>query len=302
MSLISNKQQELISKVVENYVKNYDKIAQQYLKIRQEILELSVRIRESSPDSKERILLEAKNKKLAYDLDNIEQIYRIHLNGMIKSLDADEQLPLLHLQELNITYDKLLREKTSLKEEITKLRDEQKPLLDKVQGLLKNFDQNMSSRSAKKANKFLNISNLPAYDENNTQLDFHELILTRDHLKQIFDDIEKRIIAAKHQDEDHGSITQADVPKMLEERVSNVRSVRRIDDDKYFYDISRSALIEGLTMLLLEEYNKMIENLVMNINDLIEHGTQSKERWTLNVKKLDAIKEVLKEFEDETEI
>lgn len=300
MSLITNKQQELISKVVDNYVKTYDKIAQQYLKIRQEIFELNMRLRESSPDSEERILLAAKNKKLAYDLDNMEQLYQVHLNGMIKSLDVDEQLPLVHLQDLNNTHDKLLHEKISLEEEIAKMRDEQRPLLDKIQGLLKNFDQSMSSRSAKKANKFLDISNLPAYDENNMQLDLHELILTKDHLRLIFEDIEKRIIAAKHQDEDNDSIIQADVPKMLEERLSNVRSVRRIDDNKYFYDVSRSTQPEGLTTLLLEEYNKMIDNLVKNINDLIEHGTQFKERWTFNVKKLDAIKEALKEFEHET--
>ncbi|CUM54035.1 unnamed protein product [Debaryomyces tyrocola] len=311
MVLITNKQQDLIDEVISNYLKNYDKIAQQYLKIRQDIFELTKSISQEITESKEGLVSDSnkfKIQQLLYDFDKVCEIYKIHLQNLNLNLDIKQNIPPPYIEELNLQYDALLARKTDLESEIDTLKNVQKPLLDKMRLLLKSFENGLNSRTAKRMNRIVS-DGINEPDENSKDIDVQSLIFHSADMKTLFSDVDTKLNQLKNigNDDDPDNIIDTNQPKnitrYIDEHLRNGRTFHLLEENKYIYDVSKSATVDTATSLTsVDEYDRMIENLIINIKDVIEHGAESKERWSNNARKLDIIKETLKKFEDSVDI
>lgn len=311
MVLITNKQQDLIDEVISNYLKNYDKIAQQYLKIRQDIYELTTSISQEITESKEGLVSDSntfKIKQLLYDFDKVCEIYKTHLQILNLNLDIKQNIPPPYIEELNLQYDALLARKTDLKSEIDTLKNVQKPLLDKMRLLLKSFENGLNSRTAKRMNRIVS-DGINEPDENSKDIDVQSLIFHSADMETLFSDVDTKLNQLKNigNDDDPDNIIDSNQPKnitrYIDEHLRNGRTFHLLEEDKYIYDVSKSATVDTATSLTsVDEYDRMIENLIINIKDVIEHGAESKERWSNNARKLDLIKETLNKFEDSVDI
>lgn len=311
MVLITNKQQDLIDEVISNYLKNYDKIAQQYLKIRQDIFELTTSISQEITESKEGLVSDSnkfKIQQLLYDFDKVCEIYKTHLQNLNLNLDIKQNIPPPYIEELNLQYDALLARKTDLESEIDTLKNIQKPLLDKMRLLLKSFENGLNSRTAKRMNRIVS-DGINEPDENSKDIDVQSLIFHSADMETLFSDVDTKLNQLKNigNDDDPDNIIDTNQPKnitrYIDEHLRNGRTFHLLEEDKYIYDVSKSATVDTATSLTsVDEYDRMIENLIINIKDVIEHGAESKERWSNNARKLDLIKETLNKFEDSVDI
>ena len=311
MALITNKQQDLIDEVISNYLKNYDKIAQQYLKIRQDIFELTRTISKEITESKEGLVSDSskfKIQQLLYEFDKVCEIYKIHLQNLNLNFDIKQSIPSTYIEELNSQYDALLAKKTDLESEIDTLKNVQKPLLDKMRLLLKSFENGLNSRTAKRMNRIVS-DGINEPDENSKDIDVQSLIFHSADMKTLFSDVDTKLNQLKNigNDNDSDNIIDTNQPKnitrYIDEHLRNGRTFHLLEEDKYIYDVSKSATVDTATSLTsVDEYDRMIENLIINIKDVIEHGAESKERWSNNARKLDIIKETLNKFEDSADI
>ena len=311
MVLITNKQQDLIDEVISNYLKNYDKIAQQYLKIRQDIFELTTSISQEITESKEGLVSDSnkfKIQQLLYDFDKVCEIYKTHLQNLNLNLDIKQNIPPPYIEELNLQYDALLARKTDLESEIDTLKNIQKPLLDKMRLLLKSFENGLNSRTAKRMNRIVS-DGINEPDENSKDIDVQSLIFHSADMETLFSDVDTKLNQLKNigNDDDPDNIIDSNQPKnitrYIDEHLRNGRTFHLLEEDKYIYDVSKSATVDTATSLTsVDEYDRMIENLIINIKDVIEHGAESKERWSNNARKLDLIKETLNKFEDSVDI
>lgn len=311
MVLITNKQQDLIDEVISNYLKNYDKIAQQYLKIRQDIYELTTSISQEITESKEGLVSDSnkfKIQQLLYDFDKVCEIYKTHLQILNLNLDIKQNIPPPYIEELNLQYDALLARKTDLKSEIDTLKNVQKPLLDKMRLLLKSFENGLNSRTAKRMNRIVS-DGINEPDENSKDIDVQSLIFHAADMETLFSDVDTKLNQLKNigNDDDPDNIIDSNQPKnitrYIDEHLRNGRTFHLLEEDKYIYDVSKSATVDTATSLTsVDEFDRMIENLIINIKDVIEHGAESKERWSNNARKLDLIKETLNKFEDSVDI
>lgn len=311
MVLITNKQQDLIDEVISNYLKNYDKIAQQYLKIRQDIFELTTSISQEITESKEGLVSDSnkfKIQQLLYDFDKVCEIYKTHLQNLNLNLDIKQNIPPPYIEELNLQYDALLARKTDLESEIDTLKNIQKPLLDKMRLLLKSFENGLNSRTAKRMNRIVS-DGINEPDENSKDIDVQSLIFHSADMKTLFSDVDTKLNQLKNigNDDDPDNIIDTNQPKnitrYIDEHLRNGRTFHLLEEDKYIYDVSKSATVDTATSLTsVDEFDRMIENLIINIKDVIEHGAESKERWSNNARKLDLIKETLNKFEDSVNI
>lgn len=313
MSLITNKQQQLIDELISNYIRNYDKIAQQYLKIRQDIYELTTSIFQelTQEDGKVSDINKFKIEQLYYDFEKVCESYKVHLKSLSSNLDIKRNIPPPYIDKLNAQYDSLLSRKTNLESEMSTLKNVQKPLLDKMRLLLKSFESGLNSRTAKKMNRIISDGINLEPNEESKDIDVQSLVFCYDDLKLLFSEVDTKLnqlkniseISSTGKDSEPEKNTDKNQPSIitryLDEQLQNGRTFHHKDDDTYLYDVSKSTTVDtAASLTTIDEYDKMIENLIVNIKDVIEHGAESKERWSNNARKLDIIKEALKEFDD----
>lgn len=301
MSLITNKQQDLIDQSISSYIKFYDKFSSQYLNLRNEIYELSTQalleIQNASKLSEETII---KAKKLDYEIDVISNTYSIYLKNVTNILEAKKYKSTLHLDKLNIEYDHFANKKEFLIKEINNLKNVQKPLLDDMKSIIKSFDINLNPRSAKRINKSL-IEGFLKNEGKETpkQINFSNLVFSKEELKGLFSNI--NLSPSTVTDDTSETIKQhVNIIRSLEDQLDNSRTFQTIDSSKYVYDISKSSIHGAGASTTIQEYDNMIDGLLTNIRDLLSNGAEAKERWSINAKKLQIIKETLKSIDEAT--
>lgn len=307
MSLITRKQQEIIDEAISSYIKNYDKVAQQYSKLRQEIYETSNDIlelveKEEKVSETDKIRLE----KLTYEYNKIAEIYSLHINRLGHNIEINRSIKPQYLGDLESQYDKLSERKGQLKSSISDFKDNKKPLIDDMNALLTNFQTEVVSKRARA--KLINKANDQEYSNTSRKINPESSVFTHQELKDLFTDIDSKLRQLKTVDEvgEEGTTTanhSINIINYLDEHIKNERAYIRLDSDKILYDISKARPIDaGNSSTVVDEYDKSIENLTINIKDLIEHGAEAKERWSLNAKKIELMKQVLQSFDDSMEI
>lgn len=297
MSLITNKQQQLIDLLIANHIKTYDKLVLQYLKLRQDLYEDSNRIFIDLVENKD---LSDSNlirlKKLQLEYEKLFISYRNNLVLVKNSIESKKNISSLYIQTLEPQYDSLTAEIKQLEEDIEDLKHSKKPVLDKMRAMLKDFDLNLSKRAAKKVRRIPDL----AHDakENSMEIDKNGLIFDFEELKRLIEPLFENDIESKEAESNIGASDSngIDVERHLKDYLGSERSLRAFEEDKWIYDVSKS--VETSSLSSVEEYDKTIDNLVLTINDLVNRGKESRERWSHNARKIDAIQRQLDNFEN----
>lgn len=298
---ISRRQQELLDESIASYIKNNDKTSQQYLKTRQEIYRVSsdvARARVAGSEPLKNDLFEL--QKLQYEFDKASGLYIEHLRHISTSLDISESIKSPYLDELDVEYAELSHRKNTLKEHIRDLRDDKKPLIDDMKKLQKSFDSSVSTRLAKKRGH----GNRKNDAKEPTEIGPESALFSPEELRAMFEDVDKKLRSLRTVDEvnEEGSEKHAshvNILRHLNDHIETNRAYKRVAG-RYQYDISRSTLIDaGNAGSVIDDYDKAIENVTAAIKDLIEHGAEAKERWSVNAKKLESVRVVLNEGDEE---
>lgn len=304
MSLITNKQQDLINELVASYLRNYDKIARQYINLRRSVYENFSKILQDLEGPKKLDSAEAQFElsKLRYEYVKLDEIYKLHVRNLLMNLSIGQDVSVTYVDKLNDHHDELISEKADLSNKISNLRDQQAPILNDMRGLVKNFENGLNTRIARKMRKILKERLNEQYDENSKEINPHSFVFSASEFYNIFGDAE-HFFHQLNENMDNGTRSAEinellDLKKYLDEYLQNSKTTNRTGNDNFIYDISKSTFLDfGTTHTGVDDYDNMIEQLLNHIRDLIEHGSQSKARWNDNAHKLDAIKETLKSME-----
>lgn len=312
MSLITRKQQDIIDDAISSYIKNYDKVALQYVKLRQEIYEITstiVRkiINEESIDADK-----IKLAKIRYESDKIVEIYKLHIKKLTQNVEIQKTIDPPYLKKLETEYTILANTKQDLIEQIKDLKNDKKPLIDDMRSLTSNFLKDVIKKTSK-LKSIYKIDDISLKSNSNSRtIDLSSSVFSYDELKELFTDINNQLRKLKTIDEiDNLNNTtnntttshSLNILKYLDDHISNNESFKQVGDDKFLYDISKAtASVSNNSLNVIDEYDKSIQSLTINIKDLIEHGAEAKERWSLNAKKLEKVKETLELFDDNMEL
>lgn len=283
--MLTRKQQDIIDESIGSYIKNYDKVAQLYLKLRQEVY-TTLQLVDANEDTRIRV------SKLRYEADKICAGYALHLDRLERNLDAKSAISPSYVEQLQNQYQVLEEKKQALTAEIKDLKENQKPLLDQVKTLTTSFVQGVSSKTAKRKNIHELLS-----DDTRKTIDVVSSVFSYEELRGLFSDINESLKELKTVEEEERR--GFNIIEYLDSHIKDNRAYRKVDD-KYLYDIANKTLLDaGNSNSSIDDIDKTIAGLTGNLKDLIEHGTEAKERWSLNARKLDRVKEAL---EDEMEI
>ncbi|ODV80251.1 uncharacterized protein CANTADRAFT_50291 [Suhomyces tanzawaensis NRRL Y-17324] len=289
MSFVSNKQQRLIDDSAANSVKFYDKITSQYLKLRQELYLLNVTIIQESNDGKVTEESKLKFEQMRFELDRVVELYRTHINEITNSLVIRRTYTPPYVTNLKSEFTQLTAKMDTLQQEIKDIKEIQKPILDKMKILVKSFDNNLVAKTSKTFNP---NSIRKEYDDSVPQINLHSLIFEYEEIRAIFKDINLNF------DQEESELPQVDTIKSLDEQLKNSKILDNFAENKYCYKLNKSQLHEVGRFPTLDDYDKAIEQTLHGIKDLLSEGAQIKDRWTVNARRLEVIRDALQIYND----
>lgn len=314
MSVINN-QQNIIDQVISNYIKTNDNTARQYLKLRKDALEIAQKIKaeisENGRPSSERLL---QLQNIQFESDKILQSYDAYVLRIRSNLEFSKIHKPQYLNELKQQFTELSRRLEKVKSDLSLLKTSTKPIVDKMKVLAEKYENVVSIKGAR-SNKFKNQPSVSSNkgsnrDANSTLIDFSSAVFEKSELEGIFDDMKSKLANLRTVDEisdqlkEEGdkpqSLTDAapsiNVTKYLDELLQNSRAYSHFGDTKYHFDISKSTSVDvGSSSLVIDDYDKAIDVLSLEIQGLVARGTEAKERWIRNAKKLETIQTILQE-------
>lgn len=280
MSFVSNKQQRLIDDTVLNHVKYYDKHSSQYLKLRQEIFQLNSDVNKDA-DRTGTNEFKVKTKQLLYELERVLESYTNHLSAIKRTLESKKTITPPYVPELKQNFDGLTEQATQLQKEIKDIKEIQKPLLDKMNSLVKSFE---TTTKAPRAHH-----KTPEYDQNSVLIDLNALVFTEDEIRAIFDDV--------NLGSDIDSTSQEHLSKYLDDQLQNGKLFDRLGNKKFQLKLNNKATTNSKTTIA--EYDELITNTLSGIEQLLKEGVDFKESWSTNATKLQVVSDAIDAFDEE---
>lgn len=300
---VTKQQQEIIDNVILSYINTNDDISRQYLKLRQDTLLVSQEIAKKTTQQEEiptELLFQL--KQLEFESSQLSQIYESHILRISETVRYAETHESQYLLKLERQYTALTEKKELQGKLIAKLKDESKPVVEKMALLVKNYDQSISTKSGSRQQRATSklTSRTSGANPDSTLIDYASTIFEKSHLEDLLLDVDQKLQTLRTVDE----IDDKDAPsesaplintkKYLDELLQSNRAYLRLDGARYSYDIARSMLANVAPALLsLDEYNVAVEKLISEIQGLVEGGALAKERWLSNARTLELIQAVL---------
>lgn len=307
---VTKQQQEVIDNVIASYISTNDDISRQFLKLRQSVLLVSQEIAQKvSKEEQVPTELLFQLKQLEFESSQLSHVYDSHITRISDTLKYAETHESQYLPKLERQFTALTEKKGTQTEHIAKLKDESKPVVEKMVHLAKNFDLGISVKPTGKPRgppSYLTGKNSKP-NSGSTLIDYSSTVFDKSALEELLLDVDQKLQTLRTVDEisdDAGSKNSEPAPsidtsKYLGELLQNNRAYLRLADGQYSFDITRSTLANvALSSLNLDEYNVAIEKLISEIQGLVEGGALAKERWLSNARKLELIQTVLQGVED----
>lgn len=269
MSLTTNRQQELIEESIASSLRYNDKVSQQYLRLRNDILEFTKKLRVEDETNHE--MNRVKVEQYRFELEKVYELYRIHVSSMKRILYIHKNTRRLNLDELPGQLESMEDVKQRLEKNVRTLEEVQRPMLDKMKSLSKNFDSGLRPRSARKVIQKIRKDGDGVSDSASDELDPAIFIFDDAEIHSFFND-------GHYADE-------IDWKQQVDDHVHG-RLFRQLEQ-KYVYDVTRGAGNVAPASTTVDDYDKIIAGLVEEIGLLLAHGQTAKARWTENAEKVD---------------
>lgn len=311
MSQVTSSQQELIDEFISSYIKNNDNIGRQYLKLRQSALEVTTKINEeikANGATSDESLIQL--QQLEFENDKLSETYRQYLSRIGNALDYADNVNPRYLNSLEDKFLDLSSVKEKVEADIEDFRQVKKPIVDKMNSLADRYSQgitvtNKSTQRGKRTYILTGRGSNP--DPNSTFIDFSSTVFNKTELRSLFDDTEKKLQNIKTVDEvgeskneqenldvSANTLHAINIEKYLDELLQDSRAFSRAGEEEYAYDISKSTSIDvGGSGLVLDDYNRNIDKLTTEIQNLVAGGAAAKERWIINARRLEMVQAVL---------
>lgn len=314
MSLITNKQQELIDTAISTYIRTHDNLAVQYLKLRTNVIELSRTVsKEVKTDGKITDETRLKLHQLSLENEKLSILYPDYLEKLKNNLDFVGRNEPQYLSQLEEQYAQLNEKNSTIKEKIHNIEMIQKPIVELMTVLKENFDKlllHKTTKSKDSSQGFVAGKNEKETEASKLKLDYLSTVFSKSELQKKFDDVNTRLGMLRTVDEvnEDGEAPREksltiDVIKYLDEVLQNSRAYSRLDDDRYSFDITRSLNVPSNSKsMVISDYEQAEKLLLKEIEDLVQRGAVAKERWMLNSKKVEAMNSVLHSFDDSMDV
>lgn len=296
MSLITNKQQELINTSISEYIKTHDKVSQQYLFTRHQILKLCQDIITKGITPNDHISI----KKLQYELDTSWEIYKNHLQSIQNNVDVKSNINKPYVNKLNSEYESLLKSKLNMNNTIRNMKQVQLPLLQQIKGLQKSFEKNLNRQSARRfrsreaVKKQLESPNDRDISVESNMIDEKEVY----ELLAQFDAKVQDVNTVADLDDEKYPETLWDIDHVVASHpIKSGPYIRKeleesnkfipMDDNKYVFDVSKLSFHDSqLVTSSIDQFDELTDQLENDIADIIEQGTRAKGNWMFNADKI----------------
>lgn len=253
--------QRLIEETTANFVKYDDKKTTAYLKLRQEIFQVynDVIRGQGNEDSSKRI------QELHFELDRTVQQYTAHIHEMLQILEINAKYP-TEPYESDIGAQRTQLEQTvgELQDNIVNIRQTQKPLLDKMAMLVREY--NGAGEHRGRHDRGSRRRGVDKDSGESTGFIKDAVTFTPEQITEILGDVGFDV----------------DIPTIL-----NLRMFDKVGEN-YVYRLTRQQV--GRT---IDEYERMISETCTSIQRELTERENTKERWGVNANKLERIRGVL---------
>lgn len=283
MSLITNRQQELIDISIKESLLVLDKTSAEYLSVRQAILQLSSEIQGEPSDAQS---IKAKTYEL--ELDMIWEAYKIRLREINTQLDIISNVKSENLQRLNNEYETMLSQKITLNKRLKNIKEIQLPLLQQMNKLQ---SQLVHGLSKVKCRRFATKNTV----KNNEDLDLLAIMYSKQQLVDLMISFDAKVDGLTTiYDLDDKSSKSIKATAFITDELQEDTKFLALDNDRYLFRLSRLTQQDAfMANASIEDYDEMIDNLTNEIVESINFGTASKQNWINNAAKFDKFKSIL---------
>lgn len=311
---VSKEQQEVIDIAITSFIQTNDVIGRQYLKVRQDALEVTQQVaQETTQNGKASPELLLRLKELELEASQISQTYESYVDRIKDTLKYSKTHQPQYLANLESQFTVLKKDRDDHNKQIKALREESKPVVEKMGKLTQNFENGLSAKPGvnrqRGTNQYL-TSKTSAPNSDSLLIDYASTVFDKQDLVSMFTDVDKKLRELRAvddiKDDTHSeakptadAALSIDIEKHLDELLQNNRAFFRMNDARYSYDITRSSAASlGSSSMSLDDYNLTIESVIKDIQGLVEGGALAKERWMSNARKLEMVQTVLQSIED----
>lgn len=317
MSLVTNQQQSVIDAAIDSYISTHDNVAYQYLKFRLSVLENLKQIQKEKLENGEVSEETLKRlQELKYENEKFKVSYPAYVDRLSGRIDFAENNTPQYVSELQQNYDELSKKNEKLKANLKTLREEYAPIVERMGLMVAKFEMLFASgRVGQKNGRPITTI---AYRESapnpkGIYLDYQSTVFMREELEQSLQTLDMELRNLKTVDEiDEGGeekpqtgtqLHSIDTLKHLNELIDRSRALRRLGPDKVSFDLTRSIDIpKDARYMSVDEYEQTNQALARDIKDLVARGAIAKERWLANAKKLQAVDDMLRSFDESMEV
>lgn len=296
MSLITNKQQELIDLSIDQFVKTYDKVSLQYLATRKQVLQISSEASKGQTlSAQDKVQLQ----KLQYELDTQWESYKGHLEELNKNLEIAKSLSPHYVEELNSQHEALLTSKLTLNKTLKNIKEVQVPLLDNMKKFIQVFEKDLSKASS---TRYPTKESVTKAKQNQPKgsMDVNALIISKSKLYELFNEFDDKVKGLRTVYDVSETAIKNPRPIKSSSYITNELESKEkfvpLDNDEYLFKVSKIGYQDGyLANASVSEYDKLNDQLMNDISELITHATEAKENWIRNARKVDGFQQILKD-------
>lgn len=265
----------------------------------------NIKIDEADAESFKNKLAEAavRLEQLKFEADKVQITYESYLNELRNILAIESRKHAEGYQPEVLTDAKnklssLVNQETELNAKIDDIKTVQKPLLDKVTNLVSNFNSNITSSTARVIHPSLLRNIDDEGTENSVQVNYNHLVFAKLDISRFF---AQRTAVSELND-----VLLSQVQDILE---SNSRVFDKVetqssseDSQKLLYKLARSSLHDINQNTDLDEYDDLIDKAIKDISISYQENQVIKAQWSKHARKVEKIKHILEEQDEDGDI
>ena len=265
----------------------------------------NIKIDEADAESFKNKLAEAavRLEQLKFEADKVQITYESYLNELRNILAIESRKHAEGYQPEVLTDAKnklssLVNQETELNAKIDDIKTVQKPFLDKVTNLVSNFNSNITSSTARVIHPSLLRNIDDEGTENSVQVNYNHLVFAKLDISRFF---AQRTAVSELND-----VLLSQVQDILE---SNSRVFDKVetqssseDSQKLLYKLARSSLHDINQNTDLDEYDDLIDIAIKDISISYQENQVIKAQWSKHARKVEKIKHILEEQDEDGDI
>lgn len=265
----------------------------------------NIKIDEADAESFKNKLAEAavRLEQLKFEADKVQITYESYLDELRNILAIESRKHAEGYQPEVLTDAKnklssLVNQETELNAKIDDIKTVQKPLLDKVTNLVSNFNSNITSSTARVIHPSLLRNIDDEGTENSVQVNYNHLVFAKLDISRFF---AERTAVSELND-----VLLSQVQDILE---SNSRVFDKVetqssseDSQKLLYKLARSSLHDINQNTDLDEYDDLIDKAIKDISISYQENQVIKAQWSKHARKVEKIKHILEEQDEDGDI